>query len=57
MGFTYINDWQRIVILKELIEAGYADQLVIGTDTFIKSLLRRCGREGYCRLLSILSLF
>jgi len=51
LGFTNINDWQRIVILKELIEAGYEDQLVIGTDTFIKFLLRRYGGEGYCRLL------
>lgn len=51
LGFTNINDWQRIVILKELIDAGYEDQLVIGTDTFIKFLLRRCGGEGYCRLL------
>ena len=52
LGFTNINDWQRIAILKELIDAGFEDQLVIGTDTFIKFLLRRCGGEGYCRLLT-----
>ena len=52
LGFTNLNDWQRIVILRDLIAKGFEDQLVIGTDTFIKFLLRRCGGEGYCRLLT-----
>jgi phosphotriesterase-related protein len=38
--------------LVRLIQEGYARQLVVGTDTFIKLLLRRCGGDGYCRLTS-----
>ncbi|MCP4749787.1 MAG: hypothetical protein GY866_02750 [Proteobacteria bacterium] len=33
-----------------LIKAGYSSQIVLGTDTFIKTLLRSFGGEGYCRL-------
>ena len=33
-----------------LIREGYTRQLVLGTDTFVKILLRRFGGDGYCRL-------
>ena len=38
--------------LVALLRAGYAAQLVLGTDTFMKLLLRRYGGEGYGRLCS-----
>ena len=48
----YINqtDWQRLAGLVALVKDGYAGQIVLGTDTFIKILTRRFGGEGYCRL-------
>jgi len=52
LGMTNINDWQRIAGLFSLISAGYSKQLVIGTDSFIKFLLKRFGGDGYCRLLT-----
>jgi phosphotriesterase-related protein len=44
------RDWQRIVALLALIDAGYASQIVWGTDTCFKMLVRRYGGVGYCRL-------
>ena len=38
--------------LVSLIREGYTRQLVLGTDTFVKILLRRFGGDGYCRLTS-----
>ncbi len=49
-GVVFTTDWQRIAGLLALIDAGYASQIVLGTDMFLKMLLRRCGGEGYCRL-------
>jgi phosphotriesterase-related protein len=33
-----------------LVEAGYASQIVLGNDTFVKTMLRRYGGEGYAHL-------
>jgi phosphotriesterase-related protein len=52
LGDCSITDWQRMAGLVALIRAGYTQQLVLGTDTFVKILLRRFGGEGYCRLTS-----
>jgi len=52
LGICGTHDWQRMAGLVALIQEGYASQLVIGTDTFIKLLLRRFGGESYCRLTS-----
>lgn len=49
-GRVMTIDWQRIAGLLALIKAGYASQIVLGTDTCMKMLLRRCGGEGYARL-------
>ena len=43
-------DWHRLAAVVELVKHGYAEQLVLGTDVFIKSMTRRGGAEGYCRL-------
>lgn len=52
LGNTHVMDWQRAAMLVELIRAGYADQLVVGTDTFLKLLLKPFGGEAYRRLLT-----
>lgn len=54
LGTTCVNDWIRLAGLISLISDGYSRQLVVGTDSFIKFLLRRYGGEGYCRLLTFL---
>jgi phosphotriesterase-related protein len=52
VGIVALADWERLAGLVALLRAGYAAQLVLGTDTFIKFLLRRYGGEGYGRLCS-----
>ena len=49
-GWVSIPDWQRIAALSELVGAGYAPQIMLGSDTFTKTLMRRYGGDGYCRL-------
>lgn len=49
-GTVQPTDWQRMGALISLINSGYASQLIVGTDTFLKFSLRRFGGEGYCRL-------
>lgn len=55
MGFMDQTDWQRMAGLVKLIQAGYSEQLVIGTDTYLKILTRRFGGEGYCRLMNFVA--
>ena len=43
-------DWQRLAAVVALLREGYAEQLVLGNDVFLKMLTRRGGGEGYCRL-------
>ena len=45
--FYALSDWQRIGCIKELIEHGYLDQLLISHDVFNKTDLRRYGGFGY----------
>ena len=52
LGVGPTPDWQRMAGLVCLIREGHARQLVLGTDTFVKILLRRFGGDGYCRLTS-----
>lgn len=50
LGRTFVADWQRLAGLVRLVSAGYASQIVLGTDVFLKILTRRRGGEGYTRL-------
>jgi phosphotriesterase-related protein len=50
VGFVMTADYHRLAGLTALIDAGYADQLVIGTDSFVKINACRYGGEGYRRL-------
>jgi phosphotriesterase-related protein len=49
-GWMIEKDWHRLGGLVALVKEGYSQQIVLGTDTFIKILTRRGGGEGYCRL-------
>jgi phosphotriesterase-related protein len=55
LGVAPTPDWQRMAGLVKLIQEGHARQLVLGTDTFVKILLRRFGGDGYCRLTSFVA--
>jgi phosphotriesterase-related protein len=50
LGVVMPEDYHRLAGLIALIEAGYSDQLVIGTDSFVKIHTSRFGGEGYRRL-------
>lgn len=45
--FFALSDWQRIQCIKELVEMGFLDQLLISHDVFYKIALRRYGGFGY----------
>ena len=47
--FAY--DLERIRVLKELIEAGYQDQILISNDICLKSMWRTYGGLGYTHIL------
>ena len=49
-GWVLETDWQRLAELVGLIREGYSEQLVIGSDVFLKILTRRGGGYGYRRL-------
>ncbi len=50
LGIVVPTDWQSLAGLISLIKEGYTDQLVLGTDSFMKLQFRAYGGEGYCRL-------
>ncbi|MBS1862226.1 MAG: hypothetical protein JSS68_11005 [Actinobacteria bacterium] len=45
------SDWHRLVAVATLLAEGYASQLVLGCDVFMRTLLRRGGGSGYARIL------
>lgn len=50
LGIANYPDWYILSGIVALIKEGYARQLVIGNDVFIKLATRRGGGEGYRRL-------
>ncbi len=50
IGEIITNDWQRLAGLIALVKEGYSNQIVLGTDVYLKLMTRRRGGEGYCRL-------
>jgi phosphotriesterase-related protein len=52
LGMVMQKDHVTMAGLVSLINDGYAGQIVIGTDVFIKLMTRRYGGHGYCRLLN-----
>ena len=45
--FYALSDWQHITCVKEIIEHGHLDKLLISHDVFNKTDLRRYGGFGY----------
>jgi phosphotriesterase-related protein len=50
LGLTFCSDYQRLAGIVALVNAGYAGQIVVGTDLFTKIHTRRYGGESYSRL-------
>jgi len=44
------TEWQNLAAIYELCKQGYADRIVMATDTFLKILTRRYGGGGYSHL-------
>lgn len=51
-GLVSPSDAYHLAAIVELVEQGYEDQIVIGTDIYLKLMTRRYGGHGYVRLLN-----
>ncbi len=49
-GWLGSTEWQNLAAIYELCQQGYAGQLVLATDTYLKILIQRYGGGGYCHL-------
>jgi phosphotriesterase-related protein len=50
-GGAFARDADRVRLLKQLVDAGYARQLLITNDICFKCLLRHFGGRGYAHIL------
>lgn len=50
LGGIAESDAYKIAGIVQLLERGYEDQIVIGTDVFMRLMTRRYGGHGYVRL-------
>ena len=50
IGWYSPPEWMLVVATAELCKAGYAGQIVLATDRYLKILTRRFGGGGYCHL-------
>jgi phosphotriesterase-related protein len=50
IGFYSPPEWMLVVATAELCKAGYAGQIALATDRYLKILTRRFGGGGYCHL-------
>lgn len=50
MGSQSNPDYMKLAGIVKLIGEGYCGQIVLGTDMCVKTMARRFGGEGYCRL-------
>lgn len=48
----FMTDWQRVQIVKELVDKGYEDQLLFSCDVCLKTLLHAYGGWGYDHVLT-----
>lgn len=51
-GMAPPSDAYKIAAIITLLNEGYGDQIVIGTDIYLKIMTRRYGGSGYIRLLN-----
>lgn len=50
LGSQSNPDYMKLAGLVKLINEGHCRQMVLGTDLCVKTMARRWGGEGYCRL-------
>lgn len=48
----FVTDWERVLLIKELVEKGYEKQLLLSCDICLKSLLHAYGGWGYDHVLT-----
>ena len=48
----FATDWERVLMIKELISQGYENQLLISCDICLKTLLHTYGGWGYDHVLT-----
>jgi len=51
-GWHPAVEWQMLAAIYDLCQAGYAGQITMATDTYLKILTRRFGGGGYAHLTS-----
>jgi len=50
LGSVAEPDAYKIAAIYQLVNEGYSEQIVVGTDVFLKIMTRRYGGHGYVRL-------
>ena len=48
----FVNDWERVLLVKELLDRGFEKQLLLSTDICLKTLLHAYGGWGYDHVLT-----
>ena len=48
----FVTDWERVLLVKQLLDEGYEDQLLFSTDICLKTLLHTYGGWGYDHVLT-----
>lgn len=48
----FVNDWERVLLVKKILDRGYGKQMLLSTDLCLKSLLHRYGGWGYDHILT-----
>lgn len=47
----FVSDWERVLLVKKILDRGYVEQMLLSTDLCLKSLLHRYGGWGYDHVL------
>ena len=47
----FVSDWERVLLVKKIVDRGYANQMLLSTDLCLKSLLHKYGGWGYDHVL------
>ena len=50
-GGVFVRDTARIEVMRQLLELGFAGQILIANDICLKSMLHACGGQGYDHIL------
>lgn len=48
----FVNDWERALLVKKIVDKGYGKQLLLSTDLCLKSLLHKYGGWGYDHVMT-----